>query len=64
MVEGFRIGVVGVGVRKWSEAECSCSEDSFAECNRGRGAEEIRRDVHPVYEWWVNNDRFMIRQME
>ena len=63
-MEGFRIGVVGVDVRKWSEAECSGSEDSLAECNIDRGVEETHWGVQPVYEWWVNNDWFMIRQMK
>ena len=40
MVEGFKIGVVGVVVCKWSEAESSGSEDSLEECNRDRGAKE------------------------
>ena len=64
MVEGFIIGVLGLGVCKWSEAGCLGSEDSLSECNGDRGDEETRWDVQPVYDWWVNNDWFVIRQME
>ena len=63
-MDGFIIGVVGVGVCKWSTTECSGIEDSLAKCNRDRGVEETRWDVQLVYDWWINNDRFMIRQME
>ena len=40
MVEGFEIGVVGVGVRKLSKAECLGTQYSLEECNEDRGAEE------------------------
>ena len=49
-MEGFRIEVVGVDVRKWSEAECSGSEDSSAKCNGDRGSKETRWDVQPIYD--------------
>ena len=40
MVEGFRIGGVGVGVCKGSETECTGNEGSLAKCKGDRGDEE------------------------
>ena len=63
MVEGFVIGVVGVGVCKWSEAECTGNEDSLEKCKGDRGVEETRWDAICFIQWWINGDKLIIKQI-
>ena len=54
MVEGFKIGAVGVGVCKASESRCIGNEDSLEKCKGDRGVEETH-----WYAICFNNDELM-----